>query len=229
MAAVLPALAAWRRRERDGAAADGWRYRVAWEPVTGLPAAALAGTWLVVLPQDDPGGTAAAWAQAITGHGARVVTVTADAAAGREELAGQVREVLAGLGREVLAGHSPESAAVAGAGVGHETQAGADAGAGDRGALGVELAGVVSLLALGEAAVAAFRWCLRAWRGRWCWCRRWVMPGAGAPLWVLTRGAVAAGAGEVPVSPAQAQVWGLGRVAALEHPDRWGGLVDLPR
>ena len=24
------------------------------------------------------------------------------------------------------------------------------------------------------------------------------------------------------------QVWGLGRVAALEHPDRWGGLVDLP-
>ena len=29
-------------------------------------------------------------------------------------------------------------------------------------------------------------------------------------------------------SPVQAQVWGLGRVAALEHPDRWGGLVDLP-
>ena len=26
----------------------------------------------------------------------------------------------------------------------------------------------------------------------------------------------------------QAQVWGLGRVAALEHPDRWGGLIDLP-
>ena len=23
-------------------------------------------------------------------------------------------------------------------------------------------------------------------------------------------------------------MWGLGRVAALEHPDRWGGLVDLP-
>ena len=27
---------------------------------------------------------------------------------------------------------------------------------------------------------------------------------------------------------AQAAVWGLGRVAALEHPQRWGGLVDLP-
>ena len=30
-------------------------------------------------------------------------------------------------------------------------------------------------------------------------------------------------------SLAGAQVWGLGRVAALEYPDRWGGLVDLPR
>ncbi|WP_461029216.1 beta-ketoacyl reductase, partial [Streptomyces sparsus] len=28
--------------------------------------------------------------------------------------------------------------------------------------------------------------------------------------------------------PEQAGVWGLGRVAALEHPDRWGGLIDLP-
>ena len=100
VAAVLPALAAWRRRERDSAAADGWRYRVAWEPVTGLPAAVLAGTWLAVLPQDDPGGTAAAWAQALAGHGARVVTVTADAAAGREELAALVRQALAGHGRE---------------------------------------------------------------------------------------------------------------------------------
>ena len=48
-----------------------------------------------------------------------------------------------------------------------------------------------------------------------------------APLWLLTCGAVAAGAGEV-TAPVQAQVWGLGRVAGLEHPDRWGGLIDLP-
>ncbi|WP_344610041.1 beta-ketoacyl reductase, partial [Streptomyces glaucus] len=31
-----------------------------------------------------------------------------------------------------------------------------------------------------------------------------------------------------PVDPLQAALWGLGRVAALEYPDRWGGLVDLP-
>jgi acyl transferase domain-containing protein/acyl carrier protein len=52
--------------------------------------------------------------------------------------------------------------------------------------------------------------------------------GIAAPLWVLTQGAVAAGPSEILVSPVQAQVWGLGRVAGLEHPDRWGGLADLP-
>jgi NAD(P)-dependent dehydrogenase (short-subunit alcohol dehydrogenase family)/acyl carrier protein len=39
---------------------------------------------------------------------------------------------------------------------------------------------------------------------------------------------VAAEPGEVLASPVQGQVWGLGRVAAAEHRDRWGGLVDLP-
>lgn len=49
-----------------------------------------------------------------------------------------------------------------------------------------------------------------------------------APVWSLTRGAVAAGATEELVNPGQAQVWGLGRVVALETPELWGGLVDLP-
>ncbi|MEJ2870701.1 SDR family NAD(P)-dependent oxidoreductase [Actinomycetospora sp. OC33-EN08] len=48
-----------------------------------------------------------------------------------------------------------------------------------------------------------------------------------APLWCVTRGAVVADAAET-VDPRAAQVWGLGRVAAAEEPDRWGGLVDLP-
>ncbi|MEU1020503.1 type I polyketide synthase, partial [Streptomyces sp. NPDC005898] len=52
--------------------------------------------------------------------------------------------------------------------------------------------------------------------------------GVEAPLWVVTRGAVAVGGSEALVSAVQAQVWGLGRVVALEHPERWGGLVDLP-
>jgi acyl transferase domain-containing protein/acyl carrier protein len=53
--------------------------------------------------------------------------------------------------------------------------------------------------------------------------------GLDAPLWAVTRGAVSIGGGEPVTGPDQAQVWGLGRVVALEHPYRWGGLIDLPR
>jgi len=46
-----------------------------------------------------------------------------------------------------------------------------------------------------------------------------------SPLFLLTRGAWPRG-GEPPV-PVQAVVWGLGRSFSLEHPRRWGGLIDL--
>ncbi|MFD9545683.1 SDR family NAD(P)-dependent oxidoreductase, partial [Streptomyces sp. NPDC060022] len=49
-----------------------------------------------------------------------------------------------------------------------------------------------------------------------------------APLWVLTRGAVSVGGSDRLGDPDLAAVWGLGRVAALEVPGRWGGLIDLP-
>ncbi|MGW8066921.1 SDR family NAD(P)-dependent oxidoreductase, partial [Streptomyces ziwulingensis] len=52
--------------------------------------------------------------------------------------------------------------------------------------------------------------------------------GVTAPLWCVTRGAVAVAASEALTDPVQAAVWGIGRVAALEHPAAWGGLVDLP-
>ncbi|MFE5393169.1 type I polyketide synthase [Streptomyces sp. NPDC056568] len=51
--------------------------------------------------------------------------------------------------------------------------------------------------------------------------------GIGAPLWCLTRGAVAVGRFDTAADPDRAMLWGLGRVAALEHPERWGGLIDL--
>lgn len=51
--------------------------------------------------------------------------------------------------------------------------------------------------------------------------------GLTAPLWALTRGAADTDGTGTP-APLQALVTGLGRVAALEDPLRWGGTVDLP-
>ncbi|MFF5392549.1 SDR family NAD(P)-dependent oxidoreductase [Streptomyces sp. NPDC013012] len=50
---------------------------------------------------------------------------------------------------------------------------------------------------------------------------------APAVLWSLTRQAVAVAPGELP-EDSGAQVWAFARVAALELPALWGGVVDLP-
>ncbi|KIF78537.1 hypothetical protein QR77_03210, partial [Streptomyces sp. 150FB] len=100
--------------------------------------------------------------------------------------------------------------------------------AADRASLGAELtavagaggplAGVLSLLASADAApeptLALVQAVLDA--------------GMTASVWAVTRGAVSASAGDRVPMPDQGAVWGLGRVAALEHPGVWGGLVDLP-
>jgi acyl transferase domain-containing protein/acyl carrier protein len=166
---VVPALARWRRRERDESAVAGWRYRISWAPVPDPGPVAPAGTWLVV--GDAPEVTAA-----LTEGGATVVTAAADAL----DLA---PDDLNGIVSVLALDDTPEP--------GHPVV--------PRG-----LAATLHLVqALGDA-------------------------GIDAPLWVLTRGAVTTGPDDAPVRPAQATAWGFGRVVALEHPDRWGGLVDLP-
>ncbi|MEV4921199.1 SDR family NAD(P)-dependent oxidoreductase, partial [Streptomyces tirandamycinicus] len=97
-------------------------------------------------------------------------------------------------------------------------------------ASGVAFAGVVSLLAVrgtgaapntagdGLDAVTATTVLLQALHDA----------GITAPLWCVTRGAVSVGRTDRLSAPGQAGVWGLGRVAALEHPRQWGGLIDLP-
>ncbi|WP_188308769.1 hypothetical protein, partial [Streptomyces sp. CBMA123] len=96
--------------------------------------------------------------------------------------------------------------------------------AADRAALAAQLrdagefAGVLSLLALGDEPLAATVTAVQALGDA----------GLEAPLWCLTRGAVATGRSDRPADPRQAAVWGLGRSAALELPTRWGGLIDLP-
>ncbi len=52
--------------------------------------------------------------------------------------------------------------------------------------------------------------------------------GTEARIWQVTRGAVATGHADKAGSPAQSVAWGLGQTAAVEYPELWGGLVDLP-
>ena len=182
LAQMLPALAAWRRRESDRSATAGWRYRVDWVPVPADGPAVLSGRWLVVAP---PGAELAGQcARVMTGAGAEVSRVEVPAAAGRAELAGML--------------------------------------AGD----GAGVSGVVSLLALAGEPVPGYPVVAAGLAGTLALVQALGDAGLAAPLWVLTQGA--AGPQDQVSSPVQAQVWGLGRVVALEHPDRWGGLVDLP-
>ena len=88
--------------------------------------------------------------------------------------------------------------------------------------------GVVSLLALDEAPAAGFPAVPRGLAGTMALLQALGDAGVYAPLWVLTRGAVATGGGEALTSPVQAMTWGLGRVASVEYRDRWGALIDLP-
>ncbi|MBU3871405.1 SDR family NAD(P)-dependent oxidoreductase, partial [Streptomyces sp. 4503] len=159
LGAVLPALASWRRAQQERSVVDGWRYRLGWTPVTGVPSGeVLTGIWLVVV---EPG------AEEV--DGADVVVALRSA----------------GADVQVVTAVEPRDVAVA---------------------------GVVSLLSV-EATVSLLQNLLAA--------------GVDAPLWCVTRGAVSVGDGDV-VDPYASAVWGLGRVIGLEHPDRWGGLIDLP-
>ncbi|HEY2270766.1 MAG TPA: type I polyketide synthase, partial [Streptosporangiaceae bacterium] len=91
-----------------------------------------------------------------------------------------------------------------------------------------DVTGVISLLALDETPLAGHRVVPAGLAGTLALVQALGDAGMDAPLWLLTRGAVAAEPDEVLASPVQGQVWGLGRVAGAEYRDRWGGLVDLP-
>ncbi|MDQ0841393.1 polyketide synthase 7 [Streptomyces sp. V1I6] len=79
--------------------------------------------------------------------------------------------------------------------------------------------GVLSLLALGGEGAFAAELALSQALGD---------ADVTAPLWCVTRGAVSVARSERLEDPAQALVWGLGRVASMEQGGRWGGLLDLP-
>jgi acyl transferase domain-containing protein/acyl carrier protein len=88
-------------------------------------------------------------------------------------------------------------------------------------------AGVLSLLALDERPMAEFGSVPQGLSGTMILGQSLGEAGISAPLWVLTTEAVSPDGGAV-TSPRQAETWAFGRVIGLEHPDRWGGLIDLP-
>ncbi|WP_190120650.1 type I polyketide synthase, partial [Streptomyces flavofungini] len=214
LGAVLPVLSSWRRQRRERATLDSWRYQVAWEPLAGeLPAAGPTGRWLVVVPEEPQRQGAPEQADGSQAWRAAVIEALAQSGAQVHELrvpAGEMtREALAERLRELAAADPAEPTGVLSLlaldeSALDESATGAGARA-DQPGVPAALGGTFTLVqALGDA-------------------------GIGARLWAVTRGAVATGPADPAALPAQAQVWGLGRVAALECPDRWGGLVDVPQ
>ncbi|QKW05113.1 SDR family NAD(P)-dependent oxidoreductase [Streptomyces sp. NA04227] len=104
---LLPTLASWRRRRREGAEIDRWRYQVRFERLGDPGGVRIDGTWLIVLPADDSADdaddTADALAEACTEaleqHGAQTLTLRAP---GTERAA--LAETLSALGGTPLAG-----------------------------------------------------------------------------------------------------------------------------
>ncbi|MEU1168035.1 acyltransferase domain-containing protein, partial [Streptomyces sp. NPDC005921] len=198
---VLPALADWRHRSREDAALDRWRHRVVWEPVATPARPVLSGDWLLLVPDDPAVGPVAAQVDSALGaHGARVIRLGVPAGADRAAVAEALTELDAPDGPD-RPDRPGEFAAPAGVLALTGLLDGADAG---HDAVPRALAATLAVdQALGDRDLAA-------------------------PLWVLTRGAVGAQPTDPVAAPEQAMVWGLGATARQEHPERWGGVVDLP-
>ncbi|MEU5209035.1 type I polyketide synthase [Streptomyces sp. NPDC020742] len=203
---VLPALSAWHRQRQQRSTVDGWRYRIVWRPQAEPARTGLDGTWWVVVPdghEDDERVLGVVGAlRAAAGSGA------AGNGAGGATAGARIRTLLVGAedaDRARLADRLRAEAEEAGA-----------------------PAGVLSLVAFDE----------RPWSGAESLPTGLVLmtsllqalgdAGIDAPLWCATRGAVAVNRADAVDRPVQAMAWGLGRIAALEYPQRWGGLVDLP-
>ncbi|MFE0225461.1 hypothetical protein ACFW0U_32360, partial [Streptomyces albidoflavus] len=197
---LLPSLSSWRRARQERAVLDAARYRIAWQPAGTESAPVLDGTWLAVTTEDD--GAADTVLAALRGHGAVVERLVLDAShLDRDLLTTTLRAAVENATAEGATGVRGILSLLPLADAARPEATGTDAPAGGLPA-GFAL-GVVLAQALGDAAVTA-------------------------PLWTVTRGAVSTGPGDPLTHPARAAAWGLGRVAALERPEQWSGLVDLP-
>ncbi|ANB09080.1 hypothetical protein SAM40697_5123 [Streptomyces ambofaciens] len=195
--AVLPHLAAWHDRDRATARTAGLHYRVTWQAIEADAVRfSPSDRWLMV-EHGQRTECADAAERALRAAGAEVTRLVWPL----EQHTGSPRTETPDRGtlaaRLAELARSPEGLA----GVLLLPDSGGTAVAGHPGLDQGTAAVLLTIQALTDAAVRA-------------------------PLWVVTRGAVAVGSGEVPCAVG-ARVWGLGRVAALEVPVQWGGLVDV--
>ncbi|WP_438004842.1 SDR family NAD(P)-dependent oxidoreductase [Sorangium sp. So ce321] len=202
---VLDALRATVDQERAAAEIQPWLHQLSWkpQPLPLRPRSSTPGHWVALV---DEGGTGDRLADALEAAGG---------ACSRLRLGSAVRRVAE---HTWTSDPTPESLAAWWA---------------ERAAERGPVRGVVHLWSLGgapqgedtldaalargvESAPALLRAILQTERGH------------RPRLWLVTRGAVSVGAGDPVMAPAQAALWGLGRTLSLEHPEVWGGLVDLP-
>ncbi|MFI1097981.1 type I polyketide synthase, partial [Streptomyces sp. NPDC020917] len=216
LAAVLPALSSWRRRSLDRSALDRWRYGIAWRALDTATGRAPQRSWAVLTAPGQPWAAAADDALAATGATVTLIEVPADRT-GRAALAELLRDVRADGVLSLLALGGPETGTAgtaaprtprtpAAGGSGLAAPAGAGSDTTGPVPAGLDPAARVTL-ALAQAAADA---------------------GLSGRLWAATAEGVRTAPGDAGPRPDQAQVWGLGRVIALEQPRQWGGLVDLP-
>ncbi|MFE2188993.1 SDR family NAD(P)-dependent oxidoreductase, partial [Streptomyces sp. NPDC059455] len=253
---VLPLLSSWRSRLSDQAALDAWRYRIGWQPLDGQRTPALPGRLLVAVPaearptdKEGGGGGATTTGGAYAGpanpgaadSGAVIVgpgtAGAVDAGAGEARRPATTGPAATGPTNTSLAATEAITAGLAALGVeivpvriGPDDTDRARLAAritealGDAGAPG----GVVSLLALDEGPHPEHPDVPTGFATTLDLVRALGEVGVDAPLWCVTRGAVSTRGVDRLEAPAQALVWGLGSAVALEHPQRWGGLIDLP-
>ncbi|MEU4037961.1 type I polyketide synthase [Streptomyces collinus] len=213
LAEVLPALSAARDTRRAESTVADWRYRVVWQPVTDPASRPVDGRWLLAVPEartDDPRVTAVA--TALAAHGADLVPFPVGPDEERAALTTRLRELTgAAAGQNAPGGEGADGGA----------------GAGGRGAAPAVVRGVLSLLALATEPHHRHPALPTGYAATVTLVQALIDAAVAAPLWCATVGAVAVDDTERP-DPGQAMLHGLGTGLALDLPDTWGGLIDLP-
>ncbi|MFF4621873.1 SDR family NAD(P)-dependent oxidoreductase, partial [Nonomuraea jabiensis] len=227
---VLPALSSLRDAERKRSVLDDWRYKLVWRGVSAPSAAGVTGTaWLVAVPAE--GGDPRVVRDVLDGLSARAARVYPlvvggeDRAVLAEAIRAQARPGLTGVLCLLPLDDEP-----------HEEHPTLSRGA---------AATVTLVQALADAEVSAPLWLATSGAVALDETAGDGADGEGAARdGAAGEGATGEGDGEgragegraggggggdaERVSPFQTAIWGLGAVLAVDHPDTWGGIVDLP-